>query len=223
MAGRKYYEAYDERYKTAHAAGINWFSDAPSPIVGETLERCGIRREMRVLELGCGEGRDAAALLAREYNLLATDVSPEAVSCCKRRFPAWKDRFQRLDCVSGELEERFAFIYAVALLHMLVPDEDRMAFYGFVREHLTESGFALICTMGDGAEEWQSDIRTAFELRERECALGTLQVAGTSCRVVSSDSFEREIAAAALTIVERGFASVPPDFPEMMYAVVKRA
>lgn len=30
---RKYYAAYDKRYKTAHAQGISWSSDLSSPIV----------------------------------------------------------------------------------------------------------------------------------------------------------------------------------------------
>ena len=40
---------------------------------------------------------------------------------------------------------------------MLVLDADRNSFYRFIYEHLVENGIALICTMGDGEFEMQSD------------------------------------------------------------------
>ena len=34
---RKYYAAYNERYKTAHAQGVSWSSNVSTPIVMEVL------------------------------------------------------------------------------------------------------------------------------------------------------------------------------------------
>lgn len=42
---RKYYEAYDERYKTVHEKGIRWFSDNCSPIVSEVIEKYEITQK----------------------------------------------------------------------------------------------------------------------------------------------------------------------------------
>jgi len=39
MSERKYYEAYDERYKTVHEKGIRWFGDKGSPIVSEIISK----------------------------------------------------------------------------------------------------------------------------------------------------------------------------------------
>ena len=36
---RKYYEAYDERYKAVHEKGLCWSTDTPSPIVFEIIEK----------------------------------------------------------------------------------------------------------------------------------------------------------------------------------------
>ena len=47
---KKYYEAYEDRYKTAHEKGVSWSSSQCTPIV-----------------------------LEKGYRLLATDISPEAV------------------------------------------------------------------------------------------------------------------------------------------------
>ena len=173
-----------------------------------------------MLEIGCGEGRDAKAVLEKGYRLLATDISPEAVAYCKAHIPARSGGFAVLDCVRGEHPDKYGFIYAVAVIHMLVLDEDRNAFYAFVRDHLAENGLALICTMGDGEAELKSDISTAFQLQERDHESGKMLVAGTSCRMVSFETFERELTSNGLKIVEKGLTESLPDFNSLMYAIV---
>ena len=218
-----YYEAYDDRYRQVHQAGLQWFDSAPSPIVAEIMDAFQLSKTSRILEIGCGEGRDAIALLEQGYPLLATDISPEAIRFCRSRFPKYESNFQVLDCIAGQLEESFDMIFAVAVIHMLVVDEDRCQFYRFIRNHLRPGGIALICSMGDGKEEFQSDIHTAFQCQERRHeASGTmLQIAGTSCRVVSSDTFTKELTENGLTILQQGHTAIIPDFPQMIYAVVK--
>lgn len=222
MTERKYYEAYDDRYRQVHEKKLQWASDAPSPIVSQVMERFGISLDARILELGCGEGRDARFLLNRGYPVTATDISAEAINYCRRENPSYESHFQVLDCVAGEWDSKFDFIYAVAVIHMLVEDNHRAAFYRFIREHLTEKGIALVCTMGDGTVERKSDISTAFDLQERTHGESgeKLLLAGTSCRMVSWETFFREIEENGLKTAEHGLTAVEPDFPVMMYAVV---
>lgn len=221
---RNYYEAYDDRYRQVHEEKLRWFSDAPSPIVAQTIAEWGIGKGDACLEIGCGEGRDAKFLLERGYDLLATDISPEAVDFCRRENPEFAGRFQVLDCIGGRLERKFDFIYAVAVIHMLVRDGDRRGFYAFLREQLAEDGVALVCTMGDGQMERSSDISTAFDLQERSHPETgrTLRLAGTSCRVVSFETFRKELDENGLAVLKEGITAVEPDFPVMMYAVVKK-
>lgn len=221
---RAYYEAYDDRYRQVHGEDLQWFSDEPSGIVSEVIAQFSFNRTATMLELGCGEGRDAGHLLKLGYDVLATDVSPEAVSFCRKRYPHYSNRFAVLDCVLGGLDKRFDFIYAVAVVHMLVSDDDRNGFYRFIYSHLKENGVALVCTMGDGTVERQSDITTAFELQERmhEASGRTLEIAGTSCRMVTFETFEEELKRNGFAVIQKGITAVEPDFPQMMYAVVKR-
>lgn len=221
---RKYYEAYDDRYRQVHELNLQWFCDEPTPIVMETLQKYGIQKTMKLLELGCGEGRDAFALLNQGYDLLAADISPTAIAYCKNRMPSHSDHFQILDCIAGTLEGQFDFIYAVAVVHMLVEDADRNAFYRFIYSHLTPSGKALICTMGDGEFERSSDVSTAFQLQERvhEKTGTPVKIAGTSCRMVGFSTFAEELNQNGFTIVERGMTAIEPDFSQLMYAVVCR-
>ena len=176
----------------------------------------------RILEIGCGEGRDAAFLLEQGYDVIATDVSTEAISFCQKSFPRYFDKFQVLDCLTQQLSDKYDFVYAVAVIHMLVPDDDRNAFYQFIRNHLNPTGVALICTMGDGIHEWMSDINNAFQLQKRihEQSGRELNIASTSCRVVTFDTFHWELERNGLAVLEEGHTAIMPDFPEMMYAII---
>lgn len=220
---RKYYEAYDDRYRQIHSQDLQWFFDEPTPIVREVIEEFGITRDHKLLELGCGEGRDAYPLLRQGYDLLATDISPAAIAFSQKKWRSFAENFGVLDCVSGKLSEKFDFIYAVAVIHMLVEDAHRDGFYTFIRNHLTPNGIALICTMGDGEMERQTDIRTAFQLQSRthEQTGKEVQIAATSCRMVSFDTLHAELARNGLCICKEGITASPPDFPMLMYAVVK--
>ena len=220
---RKYYEAYDDRYRQIHSQKLQWFFDNPTPIVRETINEFDITRDHKLLELGCGEGRDAYPLLQQGYNLLATDISPAAIDYTRKKWPEFSKNFTVLDCISGNLNDKFDFIYAVAVVHMLVEDTDREAFYTFIRDHLTLKGIALICTMGDGEVERQTDIRTAFQLqcRTHEQTGKEVQIASTSCRMVSFETLHTELKRNGLHLLKEGITCAPPDFPVLMYAVVK--
>lgn len=220
---RKYYEAYDDRYQQIHSQNLQWFYDNPTPIVMEIMNAFGIGCKDDVLELGCGEGRDAYPLLEQGYGVLATDISAAAIAYTKKKFPQYSDNFAVLDCVDGKLPDKFDFIYAVAVLHMLVENSDRDAFYAFVRDHLKPEGIALICTMGDGESERQTDVSTAFELQKRthEQSGREVHIASTSCRMVNFETLHIELQRNGLSVVKEGITYAPPDFPMLMYAVIK--
>lgn len=222
MKNKKYYAAYEERYKTAHEQGVSWASNQNSPIVLEIIKKYNIQPEHELLEIGCGEGRDSRAILENGYHLMATDISREAVAYCKKTMPEFKEHFSVLDCLSDHLDELFDFIYGIAVIHMLVLDEDRDGFYQFIYNHLKSDGLALICTMGDGEFEMQSDISRAFEIQERNHESGTMMVAGTSCRMVSFKTFDDELSRNGLKVIEKGITSALPEFSSLMFAVVQK-
>ena len=134
---RKYYAAYDERYKTVHARGLRWSSDASTPIVMEVIKKYNIRHDHHLLEIGCGEGRDSKTVLDQGYPLMATDISNEAIAYCKKVMPQYESSFSILDCLSDQLNTQFDFIFGIAVIHMLVLDEDRNGFYQFIHHHLS--------------------------------------------------------------------------------------
>ena len=78
----KYYKAYDKRYKKVHENHLSWASNNNSKIVEEVMIKYNILSKSKILEIGCGEGRDARYLLRKGYNIYATDVSEEAIKYC---------------------------------------------------------------------------------------------------------------------------------------------
>ena len=133
-------------------------------IVMDTCCKYEITKSSSVLEIDCGEGRDSKTMLEEGYNLMPSDVSSEAIAYCKKLMLDYEDKFCVLDCLSNDLNSKFDFIFSVAVIHMLVQDDDRKGFYNFVHKHLGENGIALICAMGDGETMMQSDIANAFIL-----------------------------------------------------------
>lgn len=222
MEKREYYRAYDERYKTAHENGVSWFSSESTPIVLDLIQKYHFNCTTKMLEIGCGEGRDSISVLNKGYSLLATDISAEAICYCKAKFSQFSENFKVLDCLNEKIDSKFDFIFAIAVVHMLVVDEDRDLFYQFIRKHLADDGIALICSMGDGEFEMKSDINSAFKLQERDHQSGKMLVAGTSCRMVSFGRFENEINRNGLETLEKGITEAMPDFNSLMYAVVKK-
>jgi hypothetical protein len=219
---KKYYEAYDERYKIVHQKGIRWFGKKESSILKRTIKKYQITKKHSILEIGCGEGRDAFYLLKKGYSVLATDISNEAIQYCKKNFLKYQNQFQILNCLHDTLNHQYDFIYAIAVIHMFVLDEDRDSFYMFVKKHLNENGLALICSLGDGIYESKSNIQEAFELQKRNYKRKTMMLPATSCRIINWENFKKEILKNQLQIIENGIISMTPLFNKMMYVIVKK-
>lgn len=221
---KPYYYAYNTRYQQIHDMNLEWAANTQSPIVQEIIQRYGIKTSDKILEIGCGEGRDAIWLLKNHYRLLASDVSEEAIRYCQQKFPQFRDSFVQLDVCRDDMQKTFDFIYSIAVIHMLVDQNDRNIFLTFIRNHLNRDGHALILSMGDGETERSSDPSKAFENASRihQETGKEVCIASTSCRIVSFPSFTKELEKSGLEIVEKGFTSIIPDFPQIMYALVKR-
>ena len=220
----KYYEAYEKRYRQVHEKSLSWASDKNSPIVSDTLKKYVKGDSPKILDIGCGEGRDCLYLMKQGYDVQAIDISEEAIRYCKQKAGAENEsRFRVLDVCRSKLEERFDFIYSVATLHMLVVQQDRERYLSFIKNHLSDTGYALILSMGDGEMESESNIDEAFEDKTRiHQETGTeLSVASTSCKMVSFGTLRKELHSAGFSVVEDGLTEAPPDFPVIMYAVVR--
>ena len=89
----EYYQTNAPRYTLS-------FGQAPSRHLDRFLDR--LEPGARILELGCGGGRDSARIIEREFDLDATDGTPAMVKKANERFDvgARVMRFDELDAVA---------------------------------------------------------------------------------------------------------------------------
>lgn len=221
-----YYKAYEERYKKVHSEGELWETCKPTNEVLETIKKYNITKESKIMELGCGEGRDAIFLLNKGYNVLATDYSKSAILKCNELTNyEYKESFKQFDLITDTMNEKFDFIYSIAVIHMFVNELHRKKFYEFIYEHLKENGKALIIAMGDGTNEYKTDPKEAFK-DSKKININTnkeISVASTSCMIKSMENMLSEIRESNLKVLENKIVDDLPNFKECeMFIVTKK-
>lgn len=222
---KKYYEAYDKRYKQVHGKGIAWATNNNTKIVEDIINKYKLSKT-KMLEIGCGEGRDARYLLEKGYDVLATDVSEEAIRYCREHDIEHKDKYEVLDVLkNGKSNDKYGYIYTIAVIHMLVLDEDRDKFYQYIYNHLEDNGYSLILSMGNGKDNSKTDIDKAFDnVKRRHQELDEeIDIAATSCRIVDFDTIFKEAKRNNLDIIEYGITNIDNHFDKIMYIVVKKS
>ena len=168
---KKYYEAYDMRYKRIHEDGLLWFKNAPTPELLDWISYQNIPLEETILEVGCGEGRDAFYLASNGYKVSGTDVSEEALSICKIKSNEnqlnieW-NREDFIEMSNNDLPS-YNWIYSIGTLHMLVDEEDRRQFLANLYTRLNKNGRLLLISKGDGITSYKTKQEEAFDLVER--------------------------------------------------------
>lgn len=220
-----YYKAYDKRYRQTYENNSLWEISERTKEVIDTLKKYKITKNSNILELGCGEGRDAIYLLDNGYNVLGVDYSFTVIDKCNELTNyKYVNNFKQLDLIENSLNEKFDFIYSVAVIHMFVLDEHRNKFYNFIYDHLKDNGIALIISMGDGTLEINSDLEKAFDDTKR-VNINTnkeIMVASTSCRVKKIDEMKKEIQLNNLKILEEKIIDDVPSFNKCMLFIVKK-
>lgn len=203
---KKYYFAYDERYKKIHSEGLLWFSRNPTPEIADWVDYNKIHAGDEICEVGCGEGRDALFLSAKGYKITAVDASESAISKC-REFSnkmGLDVNWQAADAlyINEAIQRKFKWIYSVGVLHMLVEDDDRKRFLNSLYKMLEPGGSLLLVNMGDGIHERKTDTSIAFELQKRNhMATGkSIMVAGTSYRAINWEHHKQELSSAGFAI-----------------------
>lgn len=111
---------YEEQYKTD---GYYW-GTAPNDVCYEVLRRYPPTRRLRLLDIGCGEGKDAVFFARNGYDVTAFDVTDAGVEKTKRlaeqagvRVTAFK-----ADILDYRLDSSFDILYSSGVLHYMRPE-----------------------------------------------------------------------------------------------------
>lgn len=111
---------YEERYGTEDY----YWGTRPNDLCMELLRRNYPTRPLRLLEIGCGEGRDAVFLAKCGYQVTAFDVTETGIEKARRladihRVPV---QFFRADLRDFRPEENYDIIYSSGVFHHILPE-----------------------------------------------------------------------------------------------------
>lgn len=120
IPAKKNITPYEERYS---GQGYYW-GTRPNRMCLELLERFYPVRPLRLLEIGCGEGKDAVFLASNGYQVTAFDVTQSGIEKAKRLADVHRVevRFFRADLREFRPEEEFDIIYSSGVFHHILPE-----------------------------------------------------------------------------------------------------
>ena len=218
MENIEYYKKYDERYKISHSQGVAWAGEKHSKLLEKYLK--DIPKDKSILEIGCGEGQNALYMLKQGYNILACDVSKNAICWCKNKAEQEninKDIFFTLDILKDNLNQKFDIIFCFSVLHMFVTNKHRDKFYKFLSNHINENGTAIITSMGDGKVSFTSSIDTDEKVSNNNITTQKLP-----CKIASLDEIKEEIERNGLRLKNTYISSEIQGFEKSIVVEIKR-
>ena len=125
---------YDDLVKDEEAT-MRW-ADLTESVLG--------KQRKKILELACGSAEISLELSLRGYSVLATDLSQDMLNKAKAKNKAENLRFEPLNMISFDLNERFDAVlcYCDSINYLSDLSEVKSMFHS-VRKHLNEGGIFI--------------------------------------------------------------------------------
>ena len=144
---------YDEFTVRQIKMGIN----ARNKRIQQWLERFGLKKSDRVLEIGCGIGTQTQLLaeyLDSDTQITALDISPKSIKVAKDRYKNYSGiKWIAADFVAHDMSEKFDVILMPDVVEHIPVDQHRQLFKN-VRKALKKEGFVLIHIPQPYYQEW---------------------------------------------------------------------
>ncbi len=135
---------YNQRYNSQE----NYWEFRPSSMAFKILELLPpLKRSLKVLEIGCGEGGTAIFLARNGYDVTAFDLSDTGITKTKNnanRFNVSIDAFQA-DVNEYQAAEMYDVIFSSGTIQYLLP-EKRQRFIHSLQEHTNPGGLNVLHT-----------------------------------------------------------------------------
>jgi ubiquinone/menaquinone biosynthesis C-methylase UbiE len=122
-------------------------------------------RGSKVIDAGCGGGRDTYNLLRAQLNVIGVDFAPKIIEQAKKSYPDAEDHFMEMDVTNLTFPgESYDGIWCRAVLLHLPPDNARQALNSFYRV-LKPDGQLFLRTMNTRRRE-QYEAKERFNIEE---------------------------------------------------------
>ena len=123
--------------------GYYWGTE-PAGFCGELMKLCPPAEGKKVLDIGCGEGKDAVYMAAQGYEVTAFDLTENGIRKTKRlaeekgvEIKAYVD-----DINTFETDEKFDIIYSSGTIQYLF-EENKAAFFEKIGKITKKNGFVF--------------------------------------------------------------------------------
>ena len=132
---------YDKRYQTE---GYYW-GLAPNNLCYEIMRLKPPTKPYKVLDIGCGEGKDAVFLARNGYDVTAFDVSEQGLSKARElaNHCGVEIDFFKADVRDFRLETDYDIIFSSGVFHY-IPNELRESVIDSLKTHTTANGINVI-------------------------------------------------------------------------------
>lgn len=142
--------AYDDGY----ARCACFWGREPGSLVRDLVSRVGSVRGWRVLDIGCGEGKNADHLWRLGAQVLALEVSALALANARKAFPdsgvAWRHADARTEPLD---QDAYDLIIAYGLLHCLAHEGEVRGVVGALRDATRPGGRNILCAFNDRSQD----------------------------------------------------------------------
>lgn len=126
----------------------------PSSLVLELQRRVTSFAGLRVLDAGCGEGKNAAFFSANGAVVHAIDYSALAIANGRAAWPHANIDWELADIRSSSaLNDRYDIVVAYGILHCLPTVEDVRLSVEKLQEATVAGGFNVLCAFNDRAQD----------------------------------------------------------------------
>lgn len=134
---RSRFTPYEERYREG---GYYW-GITPNDLAFEVLRVKYPTRPLKLLEIGCGEGRDSVFFAKNGYEVTAFDLTESGIEKARRlaEIHQVQVNFFRADLRQFRLEETYDVIYSSGVFHH-IPKELREELFSNYKKHTAPGG-----------------------------------------------------------------------------------
>jgi ubiquinone/menaquinone biosynthesis C-methylase UbiE len=143
IAYKKKVKAYQDRDDPT-----GWFDSIYTDAQGDhkAVKNCSFKHQGRkAIVIGCGVGDDAEALSETGYEVIAFDISPEAIRLCKKRYPDTTVNYLVADLFDypPQWVEFFELVYECNTIQVL-PGEYRLQARDAMVSLMAPQGYLLV-------------------------------------------------------------------------------
>lgn len=161
---------FDSIYTDAEGdyRAVFWADLEPNPYLLEWLNNSIFNRTTcRATVIGCGVGDDAEALSEAGYEVIAFDISPEAIQLCKNRYPDTKVNYLVADLFDypSHWAESFDLVYECNTIQVL-PGKYRIKARDSMVSLLAPRGYILVSCRSRLKGEQEDDIPLPLDKEE---------------------------------------------------------